>query len=180
MYMRKLSSVRLSGLSKVMQIGKGPIIFSALLYVLSHLYTYVPCVQGCQAHWPLKGFWNVTEIRLLKQREQGDFPGGPVVENLPSNAGDPGWFLVGGTKIPWVMRHGQKREKPWILVPPGDSVILELLLILFSFQNPPFCGETAKPHPDIRVRWKSNVCQKKSKLWLTDRGKEWRNERFNP
>ena len=75
------------------------------------------------------------EIRLLKQRDQGDFPRGPVVENLPSNAGDPGWFLVGKTKIPQVMRHGQKREKPCILVSPGDSGILELLLILFSFQK---------------------------------------------
>ena len=29
-----------------------------------------------------------------------DFPGGPVVKNLPSNAGDEGSILVRGTKIP--------------------------------------------------------------------------------
>ena len=30
----------------------------------------------------------------------GDFPGGPVVKNLPRNAGDAGSILGGGTKIP--------------------------------------------------------------------------------
>ena len=29
-----------------------------------------------------------------------DFPGGPVVKNLPSNAGDPGSIPGRGTKIP--------------------------------------------------------------------------------
>ena len=29
-----------------------------------------------------------------------DFPGGPVVENLPCNAGDTGLIPGGGTKIP--------------------------------------------------------------------------------
>ena len=29
-----------------------------------------------------------------------DFPGGPVVKNLPSNAGDTGFIPVWGTKIP--------------------------------------------------------------------------------
>ena len=58
-----------------------------------------------------------------------------MVENLPSNARDTGWSLVRETKIPGVRRHGQKRERPYILVSPGDSVILELSLILFSFQN---------------------------------------------
>ena len=111
MYMRKLSSVRLSGLSKVVQIGKGPIAFSALRYVLSYLYTCVSCVQGCQGHWPLKGFWNVTEIRLLKQRDQGYFPGGPVVENLPSNARDTGWSLVRETKIPTSQAAWPKRRE---------------------------------------------------------------------
>ena len=30
-----------------------------------------------------------------------DFPGGPVVKNLPSNAGDPGSIPGRGTKIPY-------------------------------------------------------------------------------
>ena len=33
----------------------------------------------------------------------GDFPGGPVVENLPSNAGAVGSILDPGTKIPHAM-----------------------------------------------------------------------------
>ena len=40
-----------------------------------------------------------------------DFPGDPVVKNLPSNAGDassiPGW----GTKNPHVMWYRQKKKK---------------------------------------------------------------------
>ena len=36
---------------------------------------------------------------MLKQLS-GDFPGGPVVKNLPSNAGDVGWIPGWGTKIP--------------------------------------------------------------------------------
>ena len=34
--------------------------------------------------------WNIQQYRKLR-----DFPGGPVVKNLPSNAGDAGWSLVG-------------------------------------------------------------------------------------
>ena len=34
-----------------------------------------------------------------------DFPGGPVVKNLPSNAGDSGWILGQGTKIPHAAHH---------------------------------------------------------------------------
>ena len=35
-----------------------------------------------------------------QERWQRDFPGGPVVENLPSNAGDTGSIPGQGTKIP--------------------------------------------------------------------------------
>ena len=34
-----------------------------------------------------KGFWKILKIKLSSL---GDFPGGPVVKNLPSNAGDVG------------------------------------------------------------------------------------------
>ena len=37
---------------------------------------------------------------LLKIFYLGDFPGGPVVKNLPSNAGDAGSIPGQGTKIP--------------------------------------------------------------------------------
>ena len=35
-----------------------------------------------------------------KRASPGDFPGGPVVKNPPSNAGDTGSLLGQGTKIP--------------------------------------------------------------------------------
>ena len=35
----------------------------------------------------------------------GDFPGGPVVKNLPSNAGDTGSIPGQGTKVPHAMRQ---------------------------------------------------------------------------
>ena len=37
------------------------------------------------------------------KKNTGDFPGGPVVKNLPSNAGDSGLIPGGGTKIPHVV-----------------------------------------------------------------------------
>ena len=36
----------------------------------------------------------------FKSFQYRDFPGGPVVKNLPSNAGDAGSIPVRGTKIP--------------------------------------------------------------------------------
>ena len=36
----------------------------------------------------------------LRKTEPRDFPGGPVVKNLPSNAGDTGSASGRGTKIP--------------------------------------------------------------------------------
>ena len=46
--------------------------------------------------WTLKQEWGFTR----QKREERDFPGGPVVKNLPSNAGDTGWIPGWGTKIP--------------------------------------------------------------------------------
>ena len=40
-----------------------------------------------------------------------DFPGGPVVENLPSDAGDPGSIPGQVTKIPHATWFGQKKKK---------------------------------------------------------------------
>ena len=42
-----------------------------------------------------KPLWHSTETG-----HKGDFPGGSMVENLPSNAGDMGSISGGGTKIP--------------------------------------------------------------------------------
>ena len=44
----------------------------------------------------LKQEWGFTR----QKTEERDFPGGPVVKNLPSNAGDAGWIPGWGTKIP--------------------------------------------------------------------------------
>ena len=49
-------------------------------------------------------------------RHLEDFPGGPVVKNLPSNAGDIGVIPGPGTHIP----HAIERLNPWPQLPsPG-------------------------------------------------------------
>ena len=38
----------------------------------------------------------------LSEKEQQEFPGGPVVQNLPANAGDPGSTPgLGKSHMPW-------------------------------------------------------------------------------
>ena len=47
--------------------------------------------------------WNIHPkeyYSALKRNEIRDFPGGPMVKNLPSNAGDVGLIPGQGTKIP--------------------------------------------------------------------------------
>ena len=46
-----------------------------------------------------------------------DFPGGPVVKNPPSNAGDAGMIPGQGTKIPYAV--GQLACAPQLLSPPA-------------------------------------------------------------
>ena len=50
---------------------------------------------GCLSYRVFKNFEST-----FKSLEFGDFPGGPMVKNLPSNAGDMGWIPGWGTKIP--------------------------------------------------------------------------------
>lgn len=38
----------------------------------------------------------LCKLHLFKKKKKRDFPGGPVVNNLPSNAEDAGWSLVRG------------------------------------------------------------------------------------
>ena len=46
-----------------------------------------------------------TQTKLsVKKPIWGDFPGGPVVKNLPCNAGDTGLISDWGTKIPHAMQ----------------------------------------------------------------------------
>ena len=44
-----------------------------------------------------------AQICKAKSNRNKDFPGGPVVKNPPSNAGDVGSTPGGGTKIPHAM-----------------------------------------------------------------------------
>ena len=59
---------------------------------------------------------------MLFKEDARDFPGGPVVKNLPSNAGDAGLIPGQGTKIPQAVeqlilyttrktQHSQKEKK---------------------------------------------------------------------
>ena len=50
----------------------------------------------------IRFLWELCESFLLwnKKRCFGDFPGGPVVKNPPSNAGDAGLIPGRGTKVP--------------------------------------------------------------------------------
>ena len=62
------------------------------------LRTIVPkyfsiCVQQRRTFSPI-----TTKLLCLKETIPWDFPGGPVVKNPPSNAGDSGSIPGGGTK----------------------------------------------------------------------------------
>ena len=61
--------------------------------------------------WQQGRFWSGS-----KKEWKGVFPGGPVVKNLPSDAGDAGSIPGRGTKIPHVARQlslrATTREKP--------------------------------------------------------------------
>ena len=60
--------------------------------------------------------WNT--LRSLAR----DFPGGPVVKNLPSNAGDTGSIPGQGTKIPHAMGQiSSPRHNYWVCVPQLES-----------------------------------------------------------
>ena len=53
--------------------------------------------------------WTTRELPLctafMKMAQRGDFPGDPVVKNLPSNAGDAGSIPGQGTHIPCAMEQ---------------------------------------------------------------------------
>ena len=76
-----------------------------LVHVYKSSLSYPP-----RSHWVI-GFKNAQTC--------GDFPGGPGVKNLPSNAGVAGLIPVRGTKIPYAMGQlrprATTREKPMCL-----------------------------------------------------------------
>ena len=61
---------------------------------------------------------NVVEQNKENKNEKRDLPGGPVVRNPPSNAGDTGSIPGGGTKIPHA--SGQ-------LIPHATTIALSCL-----------------------------------------------------
>ena len=71
----------------------------------------------------------LNDIRVLTLE---NFPGGPMVKNLPSNAEDPGSIPGWGIKIPHAIPHGQKEKKVFNLLTlefyntciPRDLVLL--------------------------------------------------------
>ena len=68
---------------------------------------------------------------MVIKKESRDFPGGPVVKNLPSNAGDTSLIPGQGTKIPHAVWHSQKKKfffnfKKWGGGFPGGAVVKNL------------------------------------------------------
>ena len=58
-------------------------------------------------------------LTQLLKINYGDFPGGPVVKNLPYNAGDTGSLPDQGTKIPHAA--GQLSHNYWARAPKLES-----------------------------------------------------------
>ena len=51
-------------------------------------------------------------ISRIKTIRNGDFPGGPVIRNLPSNAGDSGLIPGWGTKMPHARENCMLQQRP--------------------------------------------------------------------
>ena len=77
------------------------------LRCLGDLVGYYTCVkQGAVGGIDLKSLsplWD-SNVNLKNHTSNRDFPGGPVVKNPPSNAGDTGSIAGRGTKIPPAVR----------------------------------------------------------------------------
>ena len=54
-------------------------------------------------------FWSNFQFSFLKIKK-GDFPGGPLVKNLPYNAGDVGLIPGQGTEIPHAVGQLSPRD----------------------------------------------------------------------
>ena len=74
--------------------------------------TLLHCWWECKL---VQQLWR-TVWRFLKKTGNRDFPGGPVVKNLPSNAGDTGSIPGWETKIPCATRQ------PSLRVATGEPV----------------------------------------------------------
>ena len=94
------------------------------IYSLNHFAVYLTLTQHCKSTVfqflkiaPKKKIYIETENGLVvaQGREKTginsgwrDFPVGPVVKTLPSNAGDVGSVPGQGSKVPHAMAYGQK------------------------------------------------------------------------
>ena len=76
---------------------------SGLSFLSAFLCSWVPPSQATFST-RLDSWWPAARPQLSQaESKNGDFLGGPVVKNLPSNAGDVGSIPGGGTKIPHAM-----------------------------------------------------------------------------
>ena len=64
--------------------------------------------EKCEKVLSLRNTLTTGIILKKKKKPWGDFPGGSMVKNPPSNAGNTGSNQRSGTKIPQAMCHGQE------------------------------------------------------------------------
>ena len=64
---------------------------------------------------------SIEKKKTFKKWAKGDFPGGPVVKNLPSNAGGAGLIPGRGTKIPHAMGQLSPHHNYWAHMPQWES-----------------------------------------------------------
>ena len=89
------------------------------------------CITHTHTFTYLAPFSGLVLLIGLKEKNCQDFPGGPVVKNLPCNAGDAGLILQWGTKIPpateQLSQSTATTEREWLLwsprVPPLQGKI---------------------------------------------------------
>ena len=72
-------------------------------------------MQSIHNTFLLNNIWFSQKQLVYKWRE--DFPGGPVVKNLPSNAGDAISIPGLGTKIPLALARPKDKRSPCSIFP---------------------------------------------------------------
>ena len=110
--------------------------------------TWIPSLLGNRSTNPLA----ITDIHAYRPAKKaiGTSPCGPVVKNLPSNAGDTGSIPCRGTKIPHATgqlslratmetQHSQKNPNCWPQVSSSRTFFQPLALITLSLTHCTFC-----------------------------------------
>ena len=81
-------------------------------------------------------YGNGEQMRKSLKKNYRDFPGGPKVMNLSSNAKDASLIPVSGTKI----SHAESQLSPSLGAPAKKNKIIKIIIIipnLFPFLLPP-------------------------------------------